>query len=302
MTSPESSAAGPAATDQAAAGPAQWVQGQGHWQTGAETAPLADVRDGESAADARPPRRHGRTALLIATAAVLGLVAGIAVGYGVQAERPPTPLPALAQPGLAYPGKALPEGKEPDPLSDKEDRSRRTAGDLRKLLIPRPKGAREVDVPTFDGGSLPVDGWMTAADYATEYVDEGSMFEYFAEEDIRRVAGADWERGQYGQIAVRLVQFRSGAGMGAVDFAESQLDYMPESDEGAGYAGDPIKGSGNGRYFVYPVQNKPGYLPLYEARALGYRGDVMFDIHIFDTRPISKRDIRTLAERQLERL
>ncbi|OAH13302.1 hypothetical protein [Streptomyces jeddahensis] len=255
-----------------------------------------------STVDARPPRRRGRTALLLATAAVLGLVAGIAVGYGVQAERPPTPLPALAQPGLAYPAKALPEGKEPDPLSDKEDRGRRAAGDLRKLLIAKPAGAREANASIFEGGSLPDDGWLTPADYAFEFVSEGSMFEGFVEDDIRRIAAADWGRGQYGQIAVRLAQFRSGAGLGAVDFAESQLDYMPGAERGAGNAGHPIKGSGNGRYFVYPVENKPGYLPVYKARALGYRGDVMFDIHIFDTKPISKKDIRTLAERQLERL
>lgn len=38
-------------------------------------------------------RRRGRTALLIAAAVVLGLVAGTCAGYLVQADREPTGLP-----------------------------------------------------------------------------------------------------------------------------------------------------------------------------------------------------------------
>ncbi|OKK08719.1 hypothetical protein AMK26_03515 [Streptomyces sp. CB03234] len=236
-----------------------------------------------------------------ATAAVIGLVAGVVVGYGVQAQRAPTPLPPLAQPDVTHPAAPLPKGKEPRPLSVAEDRSRRTDGDLRKLLIGKPKGARNAVVPTFRKGVLPSDGWLSPDGYAREYVDEGSMFQYYVRRDIRRVAAADWVGGGSDeQVAIRLVQFRPGAFGGADWYAESQLAYMPKS-RGAGNPGRPIKGSSNGRYFVFSTEggSRGG---SHHARALGYRGDVMFDIHIFDADPINETAIRSLAERQLERL
>ncbi|MEV0092169.1 hypothetical protein [Streptomyces sp. NPDC050738] len=250
----------------------------------------------------KKPRRRGRTTLIVAAAAVLGIVAGTAVGYKIQADRSPTPLPVLAQEGLTYPAKALPKGKEPVALSAKEDSLVRTDGDLRKLLIPKPGGAKVSYKPVFQSGAMPHDNWMTPADYAREFKDEAYLFTSNSEDDIRRIAAADWTQGEYKDIAVRLVQFRSGSDRAAEVFSADQQGYMSDSKGGAGYDGDAVKGSGNALYFVYPVENKAGYLPLYEARATGYRGDVMFDIHIFDTHKISKSDIRTLAERQLGRL
>ncbi len=242
------------------------------------------------------PRPRGRTALLIAAAAVLGIAGGTAVGYGVQADRAPTPLPALSQPNLAYPAKALPADKVPTPLPVSQDRQRKTEGDLRELLVGKPSGARNARFP------FPTKGWMPLDAYAREFESEDYMFETLAEADVRRIAAANWSQGRYRDVGIRLVQFRSGAELGASDHANDQLDYMPYAKDGAGNEGDPIKGSGNGRYFLYKAVNKPGYLPVYQARAIGQRGDVMFDVNIFDTVPISKKDIRTLAERQLERL
>ncbi|WP_078852714.1 hypothetical protein [Streptomyces sp. NRRL S-1824] len=258
----------------------------------------AAAPEAEPDAPATPvkPRPRGRTALLIAAAAVLGIAGGTAVGYGVQADRAPTPLPALSQPNLAYPAKALPADKVPDPLPVSQDRQRKTEGDLRELLVSKPSGARNARFP------FPTKGWMSLDAYAREFKSEDYMFETLAEADVRRIAAANWAQGQYRDVAIRLVQFRSGAELGASDHANDQLGYMPYAKDGAGNEGDPIKGSGNGRYFLYKAVNKPGYLPVYQARAIAQRGDVMFDINIFDTVPISKKDIRTLAERQLERL
>ncbi|GAA2410412.1 hypothetical protein GCM10010433_06460 [Streptomyces pulveraceus] len=244
-------------------------------------------------------RPRGRTALLVLAAAVLGVAGGTAVGYDVQAGRAPTPLPALSQPGLAYPAKALPPDKVPDPLPASQDRRVRTDGDLRKLVIGRPAGWSDDDSSLLDLS----DGWVAPDVYArSSYEKEGSMYEYFLEYDIRRVAGAAWKRGQYRTAEIHLVQFGSGTVQGAQDFVEGQLAYMPGSEIGAGNVGDAIKGSGNGRYYLYEVDRKPGYLPSYHARATVYRGDIAADIHLYDTVPISKKDIRTLAERQLERL
>ncbi|MFD8967536.1 hypothetical protein ACFV0C_21510 [Streptomyces sp. NPDC059568] len=244
----------------------------------------------------RPPRRRGRTALLIAAAAVLGIVAGTATGYAVQADRAPTPLPMLAQPGLAYPAKSLPKGKEPEPLSAEEDSQVRTDGDLRKLLLKRPAGARE----STEAGAA--DGWLSLDEYARDFEEPGFMFEDLAGAGFRRAAGASWEQGEYRETEIVLVQFRPSMSLGAGSHALMQQGYMHASWRGAGNTGDPIKGSSNGRYYVYDVKREAGYLPQYRARAIAQRGDVMFDIHIYDTEPISKKDIRTLAERQLERL
>ncbi|WP_282696864.1 hypothetical protein [Streptomyces sp. CC208A] len=66
------------------------------------------------------------------------------------------PLPALNQPGLAYPAKPLPKGQEPDPLPAAEDAQAKTDGNLRKLLLPCPAGARDSEVG-------PRDGWCNLA-------------------------------------------------------------------------------------------------------------------------------------------
>lgn len=262
-----------------------------------EPAPVAEPETAPVAAPAaRRPR--GRTALLIAAAAVLGIAGGTAVGYDIQAGRAPTPLPVLSQPDLAYPAKALPAGKAADPLPASQDRRVRTDGDLRKLLADRPAGWSDDDGSALSFG----DGWLAVDEYARSFEEEGPMYEYFLEVDIRRIAGAAWKRGQHRTAETYLVQFGSGTVQGAQDFAEGQLSYMSGTEIGAGNDGDAIKGSGNGRYYLYEVERKPGYLPSYHARATVYRGDIAADIHIYDTVPISKKDIRTLAERQLERL
>ncbi|MFI8001573.1 hypothetical protein [Streptomyces sp. NPDC086010] len=245
------------------------------------------------------PRRRGRTALLIGAAALLGVSAGTAVGYGIQAERPPTRLPALSQAELVYPAKALPADKAPAPLPASQDRLVRTGGDLRKLVMKRPAGWS--DDRSAGAGALD-DGWMSVDAYAHEFNQEGSQLEYLLESDVRRVAGAAWKKGAYRQANVRLVQFRSGAIAEASSYAEGQRSYMPWRKDGAGNEGDPVKGSGSGRYYLYPVERKAGYMPSYRARAVMHRGDIMVEINVFDTEPIGKKDIRTLAERQLELL
>lgn len=242
-------------------------------------------------------RPRGRTALIVAAAALLGIAGGTAVGYGIQAERPPTPLPALSQADLVYPAKALPADRAPDPLPASQDRQVRTDGDLRKLLMDRPAGWSDNKSVTWLS-----DGWIGLDDYARDFKSEDSMLTYLLETDVRRVAGAAWKKGQYREANVWLVQFGSGAGAGAVEHAEGQLSYMPGTKDGAGNEGDPVAGSGNGRYYVYDVVREPGYMPSYRARAVVQRGDIMIEVNMFDTEPISKKDIRTMAERQLERL
>lgn len=240
-------------------------------------------------APARPKRRRGRTTALIFAAALLGVAGGTAVGYTVQAERKPTPLPALGQQDLAYPAK-------PDKAAKSAALGGKANGDLRKLLVSKPKGAKSTLLSSLWGGYLPV------ASYVEEYENPKHMLESLSGDGgIRRVAAADWERG-YKETQIRLVQFGADSQFGAIEHARSQLTYMPFGKNGAGNDGVELKGSAEGRAFVYPVKNEPGYLPLYKARAIAYRGDVMVDIHIFDTKPIKVSEIRSLAERQVGRL
>ncbi|MFJ8658531.1 hypothetical protein [Streptomyces sp. NPDC093795] len=261
-----------------------------------ETAPPV-MREGEAPdvspdtpPPARPRRRALRTAGLIAVAAIIGLVGGTAVGYGIQADREPTPLPALNQQAPAYP-KPLPKGQEPEPLSAAEDRQVKANGDLRKLLVPRPKGARA------DGE----DGWLSLSEYVGSYNRPAGALEDQLGLGVQRVASRSWLSGEHRSVTIDLIQFRPGSMIGALEFVESQQRIVSGEDR-ADSDGMTLEGSGNGRYFLYPVQRKAGYLDLYEARAYVQRGDIAIEILLFDTRKIAEKDIVSLAERQLERL
>ncbi|MEU6625689.1 hypothetical protein ABZ926_33700 [Streptomyces litmocidini] len=260
------------------------------------TAPPDPEAVAEPAPPVHRPRRRGlRTLGLIAVAAVVGLVGGTAVGYRVQADREPTALPPLNQPGLAYPAKPLPKGQEPAPLPAKEDRQAKAQGDLRKLLVAKPAGAKK------DKFADNVDGWMSVPAYASDFKKPGSALDYQLDLGIRRVAATSWASGEHRRTEVRLVQYRSGDTLGAQEHTEDQQAYMPR-EEYARSEGTALKGSSNGRYYVFPLQREAGYLDIYEARAYFHRGDIAVEIFMFDTKKISEKEIRSLAERQLGRL
>ncbi|MER5964812.1 hypothetical protein [Streptomyces sp. NPDC002057] len=247
----------------------------------------------EAAAPVVRPRRVLRTVGLIAVAAVLGLIGGTAVGYGVQADREPTPLPPLNQPALAYP-KPLPKDKAPDPLPASEDRRAKSQGDLRKLLVPKPAGAKKDEFGDADG-------WQSVPDFASDFERAGNALSHQLELGIRRVAVTSWKTGADRVSEIRLVQYRAGDVLGAREHVEDQQGYMSD-EEYAENEGEELKGSGNGRYYVFPVHRESGYMDLYQARAYFYRGDIAVEIFVFDTKKISENDIRSLAERQLGRL
>ncbi|MGW0117773.1 hypothetical protein [Streptomyces sp. NPDC003327] len=256
--------------------------------------PLPEPAPGPDAPAARPRRRTARTLGLLAVAAVVGLVGGTAVGYGVQAQREPTPLPPLNQPDLAHPAQPLPKGQKPVPLPASEDRQAKAQGDLRKLLLPKPEGTKKGEV----GGR---DNWLAVSQYVAEFNDPGGALDTQLDRGIRRIAATSWDAGEHKRTEIRLVQYRAGDVLGAQEHIESQQDYMPDEDF-AESEGTALKGSSNGRYYVFPVSRKAGYLDLYEARAYFHRGDVAVEIFVTDTKKISASEIRSLAERQLGRL
>ncbi|WP_328845345.1 hypothetical protein [Streptomyces sp. NBC_00258] len=235
-------------------------------------------------------RRHGRTTLLIATAAVLGMVAGTCVGYLIQADREPTELPSLSQPVVAQA-----KGEGPDPLSAAQDRKVKTDGDLRKLLIERPKGARDGVYATGDQG-----GWMSLAEYASGFTRPTSAFRNLIGDEFRRAAVTSWRVGSTRSIEIRLVQYRQEEDTAAGSRAESQRSWTEENSTTRSW---PIPGTGDGMAYVHtePARNE-GRLPVYSAEAHAWRGDVVMEVWVSDTKPIPKETITDLAERQMGRL
>ncbi|WP_432082557.1 hypothetical protein [Streptomyces sp. WAC 04229] len=242
-------------------------------------------------AEEAAPRRHRRgrrTALLICTAAVLGLVAGTCTGYLVQADREPTKLPSLAQPLLAPA-----EGEAPKRLPASQDRRVRTDGDLRELLLKKPRGTK--DAEWLEGA----DGWMDLATYAETYVRPGDEFEQQLKDEFRRAAVTAWDSGTY-SVEIRLVQFRQEEVLAAAE-SSSQAQYWVMDDPDA--EGSPIPGTGEGMVFAFAEpETEAGYEPVYNAQAHARRGDIVMEIWVTGAKPVGKKMIMDLAKRQMERL
>ncbi|WP_405924960.1 hypothetical protein [Streptomyces sp. NBC_00035] len=227
-------------------------------------------------------RRRGRTTLLIAAAAVLGLGAGTCAGFLIQADREPTKLPSLSQPVLTQA-----KGEGPEPLSAAQDRQVKTDGDLRKLLLSKPKGAKDPESG--------VEGWLTMADYADQLLRSDEMFSDLAGAEFRRAVATGWDVGSAYSVEIRLVQYRQEESLAAMDRTGNW-----EVDDTNSW---PIPGTGYGMAYVTDEpETEPGYLPLYSAEAHAWRGDIAMEIWIYDTKPIPKAKIMDLAERQMERL
>lgn len=238
------------------------------------------------------PRRGRRTTALIAGAAVLGVLAGAVTGYAVQYQREPTPLPPLAQAELRYP-KPLPADAKTTARSLSAHRWDRTDGDLRELLVKKPNGAR-TEKKT---------GWVELPAYAAEFERPGEVFEDLVRSDFRRAASVRWSEGSAIYVTVTIVQFRDDESLEASEFASSQQRYMGD-DDWAGNKGSAIKGSKDGRTWVFDEpERRPGYEPYYQARAVAFRGDLFMDIRYDNNRgPVPKKAFEALAKRQLELL
>ncbi|CAL9519352.1 hypothetical protein [Streptomyces sp. Tu 3180] len=235
-----------------------------------------------------PPRRRGATALLIGTAALCGLVAGACAGYLVQADRAPTKLPPLSQPVLP---RAT--GPAPEPLSAARDRRVRTDGDLRELLLKKPAGAREADWLSTS------DGWLDMSAYADSFTEPGEKFSSLVSDEFRRAAAVGWEDGPH-QVEIRLVQFRQEDSLAAVDTVGNHQGWAERDPDAESWG---IPGTGDGTAYVHPrPYTEPGYEPQYRAEAHAWRGDVAMEIWVYGDRPIPKKTIMDLAERQMERL
>ncbi|WP_335981242.1 hypothetical protein [Streptomyces sp. CA2R106] len=233
------------------------------------------------------PRRRGRTTLLIAAAAVLGVLAGGGLGYRIQQDRPPTPLPPLSGPVLAQPKGAGPAAPK---LTAAQDGGLLYQGDLRKLLVPTPKGAEEQERD-----------WLPLADYAEDFRGPDVIFPQLALDGFQRAAVADWTDKHDTYYEVRLVQFRDQTAADAQQFFDAQQE-IDDSMPGAGTAHDltdvlsgTVWGSGKAR-------QDSGYLPSYGGRGIARKGNVYVEVFVDALHPVKYGTVRSFLEKQLERL
>jgi len=219
---------------------------------------------------------------------VLGVVAGTCVGYLIQADREPTKLASLSQPVLTQA-----KGPAPEPLSAAQDRQVKVNGDLRKLLLRKPGGAKKADWLPAD------DGWMDLAAYADTYEKPDEMFGTLVGYEFRRAAITGWESGNQ-TVEIRLLQFRQEESVAAADVVDNN-EYW--ADEKSGTDSWSVPGTGEGMAYVHTKPHtEAGYLPIYSAEATASRGDIALEIWVYDTKPIPKAKIMDLAKRQMERL
>ncbi|MEU3503059.1 hypothetical protein ABZ726_20645 [Streptomyces hundungensis] len=260
-----------------------------------ETPPAPDASGAEApdGLPARPRRRRGRTTLIIAGAAVLGVLAGTVTGYAVQYQRQPTPSAPLAQRDLAD-SKTAPAGTGTTARTVSANRwDEKTDGDLRRLLLPKPDGAKTEEQP----------GWRDLLITAADYEHPDAAFAHLLGDGFRRSAMTSWSQDGRVYVSVMLTQFGDATAVKSKEFARKQQDLMAQ-DEHAGNFGKPIPGSVDGRTYVYDKPHtKPGYEPVYEGRALAWRdGTFMELLYESNSGPVSESALQALAEQQLERL
>lgn len=253
-------------------------------------APVADATTPAAAAVSPPRRSRSRTTLLIAAAAVLGVLAGTITGYTVQYHRAPTPLPPLAQQKVAAPVPVAPNDATTR-RSVNANRWDRTEEDLAKKLLEVPGGAK-------DGYA----GYESLDSFAADYYDSPDRgFETIAR-TVRRIATAGWEQNGQDFVEIRLLQFQSQHA--AQRYQEGQSSYQDE-EERAGNDGFALPGvpDGYGRGWLYKPRTKAGYHPVRSARAIARRGDIVVDVEIANNRgDVTQGEITDLAKRQMERL
>ncbi|MFJ9937988.1 hypothetical protein ACIRSJ_33235 [Streptomyces virginiae] len=234
----------------------------------------------------------GRTTLLIAGAAVLGVLAGTVTGYAVQYHREPTPLPPLARQDIAAP-KPLAVNDDTSPRSINANRWHKADEDLVAKLLEAPRGA----TVGFSGAQSPDE---FAADY---YANPPAAIGSLARSSVRRIAAVRWSEDLTNFVEIRLLQFRDRDG--AEGFQSGVESYMPTAKR-AGNAGVEVPGvpADFGHLWVNSeASEKPGFLPVRRGTAVVRRGDIVMHMTYVNNRgEIDEKVLADLAKRQMERL
>ncbi|OKI22682.1 hypothetical protein [Streptomyces sp. CB03911] len=246
--------------------------------------PAFDVLAAGEAETGVPAReRKPRPVLLLTSALVLGLLLGGGVGYGIQAGRPPTPLPPLQVALPSYPAAVLDAAAAaeaaPKPLA--------IDGDLRKLVLERPGG-------TDAWGDNPdVPSWITVGELAERTGNAKRTFADFNRDGFRRAAGVDWKQGET-RYRVTLLQY-------GPDDADRALA------EARGMHGAAATKFADGVNGGYQVESEPenwaeSTEKYYYGSAVARRGTVVMEIEVFAPQPVDAAALKDLAKKQWERL
>jgi hypothetical protein len=253
--------------------------------------PAAEVMSGYGGAEKPPrvhkPRRRGRTTLLIAAAAVLGVLAGGGLGYRIQQQRDPTPLPPLTG---AMPAQPKGAGPAVPALPASQDRAAIYDGNLLKLLLPVPEGAKD-----------PERDWVSLEDSAERFEQPDDAFRNLTSDGFRRHAEAAWTDAHDVYREVDLLQYRDDVSPQAIALFEE----WSATDNGDPHyrAGVQVPGATNGlvRGSAEPFKD-PGFEPSYEGRALVQVGNILIEVFVDSTHPVKAATIQSVVTQQLERL
>lgn len=217
---------------------------------------------------------------------MLGVLAGGGLGYRVQQQRTPTPLPPLTGPVLAQPKGA---GQAPDALPASQDRAAVYDGDLLTMLLPTPKGAKEEERD-----------WEDLDDFAERFTKPAGAFVQFAGQDFRRAADASWVRDRT-VVTVELAQFRDDVVAYAPQRITAQWEYNDANPE----LGDShvLPGTTDGGVWGSDRKHQEaGYLPTYYGSGLARSGNIVVQVFVVSVHPVKAATVASLTTRQLERL
>ncbi|MFD5088412.1 hypothetical protein ACFWOG_38115 [Kitasatospora sp. NPDC058406] len=232
-----------------------------------------------AAARVRAPRRP-RPVLLLVSGLVLGTVAGGAVGYGIQARRPPTPLPPIQVALPSYPAEVV----DPAAVAAAAPAPLAIDGDLRKLLLTAPAGSSAWD----DYPGTP--SWISIGELAERSGPSAGAFRDLAERGFRRAVEVDWKQGDL-KVRVSLIQFSD--------------DFVAQAGNRVrGYRLEPFAAEANGGY---RVEKEPFFWAettekFYQGTAAAQRGTVAMEVKVFGLRPVDAELVKNLAKQQWERL
>ncbi|MFF0413044.1 hypothetical protein ACFYUY_21705 [Kitasatospora sp. NPDC004745] len=227
----------------------------------------------------RAPRRP-RPVLLTVCGLVLGTLAGGGVGYAVQAQRPPTPLPPLQVARPSYPAVVV----DPTAFAAEQPRPLAIDGDLLKLLMSAPQGSG----PWGDYPDKP--SWVSVGELAERAGNSVREFKDLNSRGFRRAAEVDWKKDDV-KYRVSLIQYAPENASEAK--LRASLSHLLSFADGA-----------NGGY---KVEDQPSRWAettdqYYYGVAVAQRGTVLMSVEVFGTKPVNPDVVKDLAKQQWERL
>ncbi|HTJ71856.1 MAG TPA: hypothetical protein VL551_30220 [Actinospica sp.] len=144
---------------------------------------------------------HTRT--VFGAALVLGVLGGVGTGYAVQAARPATPLPPLTATQPEYAPAGVYQGLAPATLPSSQDDATLTDGDLTKLLLPVPAGAK-ADPTGWQDQSIDAEQEADLCDNAV------SCFRRDGSDNLNAIADTSWDQNGF-YVEIRIYRFAAGS-------------------------------------------------------------------------------------------